>query len=337
MTRLPNRRKLLLAGGGVAVTTWLGSSVAAFARDLLKLTYGETEGPHWMVPYVASARQTWKDAGLDVTTVVFPTGRVGLEAMFGGRLDCCIATDTPFVYAALRGLKPRIVACYSATTRASAIAVRANRIKGPEDFKGKTVATLVGGGGHYFLTRYLDYHHVPIRDVKVINMQPNSMVLALDRGDVDALAWDTPTAHRAVSQGDGKVVRLATPDSEKYFRQYCLMLATDAFVRSHPETCDAIVVALQKAIEFIHAHPEAAVKIAAAREKVSLAEAHESLLEFTHEILFDKRMIEEFVKQADFAIANNLATRPATDLPTLFRSLLYLEGARKAVPGSIRL
>ena len=329
-----NRRTFLRSASLAAVSM---IAPPAWAAELKKLSYGETEGPHWLVPYVASAKNMWAEAGLDVQTSVFPTGRVGLDALFAGRLDCCLTTDTPFVYAAMRGLTPKIIAPYSTTNAASAIAVRSDKIQQPDDFKGKTVATLAGGGGHYFLARFLAFHKLSTHDIKIINMQPNAMVLALSRGDVDALAWDTPTARAAIAQGAGGVALLNTADSAKYFRQYCLMLATDDLVTAHPAVCDAVVAALGHAVEFIHAHPAEAAQIMATREKVSLDVAQESLDAFHHEIRFDTRMIDEFVSQAEFAIANNLAARPKADLATLFRSLLYVDGARKAVPNAVDL
>lgn len=331
-----NRREVLLAAVGAAVTTAM-SRTGAFAADLMQVNYGETEGPHWMVPYVASAEKTWAASGLQVTTSVFPTGRVALDAVFAGKLDCCITTDTPFVLAAMRGLRPRILAPYSATSAASAIAVRSDRIKSAADFKGKTIATLAGGGGHYFMSRYLGFNKMSPRDVKIINMQPPAMALALGRGEVDALSWDTPTARAAIAQGDGKVTIFDTKDSAKYFRQYCLMLANDSFVTAHPAACDAIVAALQKAIDFIGAHPDEAVTIMAAREKVGLPEAHESLTDFEHGIKINARLIDDLVHQAEFAIENNLAAKPRGDLAALFSELIYRDGARKAVPGSVEI
>jgi ABC-type nitrate/sulfonate/bicarbonate transport system substrate-binding protein len=336
MRQVQRRRDFLLSAAGTIASLGL-CRTPSFATEAMGINYGETEGLLWMVPYVASAEHTWQGAGLQVTTLVFPSGRVSLDALFAGKLDCCITTDTPFLLAAMRGLKPRILAPYSVTSSADAIAVRADRIKTPADFKGKTVASLAGGGGHYFLTRYLGFHHLNTSDIKVINMQPNAMALALGRGDVDALAWDTPTARAAIAQGNGKVVLLDTTDAAKYFRQYSLMLASDVFVRNRPTACDAIVVALQKAIDFVHAHPDDALKVVATRAKVGPDEARESLTEFHHEIKFDARLIDDLVHQAELAIENNLAAKPSGDLPTLFRDLLYLDGARKAAPGSVEI
>src|ERR1700732_2719712 len=116
----------------VAALSVLGLSRgrAALAQASEKIVYAETEGYHWMVPYVASSLNTWKIAGLDCETVVFPSGRLGLDALLAGKADFGIATDTPFIYAAMRGLKPRIVVPYStSSTGSQPLAVRAERIK----------------------------------------------------------------------------------------------------------------------------------------------------------------------------------------------------------------
>jgi len=331
-----SRRAFLGGAGTVALGICFVRSLSAFAADL-KVTYGETEGQHWMVPYVASARNTWRDAGLDLDTHVFPTGRVGIDAMLAGKLDVCICTDTPFVYAAMRGLKPQLIAPYSNTSKGSQIAVRSDRIKTPLDLRGKTVATLMGGGGHYFLTRFMGAHNLPANAVKIVNMQPNNMVIALARGDVDALCWDPLTVQAAVEQSGGKVGLLDTSDSKKYFRQYCLMVGNEAFVKSRPDACDRIVAALQSAIGYIRENPAQSVQIMSTRSKITPQQSEQALADFTREIRFDEALMTALIAQSEWAIENKLAVRPAQDLRAMYRDLMYVQGAKKAVPGSVDL
>ena len=57
-----------------------------------------------------------------------------------GQTDFAISTDTPFIYAAMRGLRPIVIATYSRASGGAWIVVRNDRIKKPADFAGKSVA-----------------------------------------------------------------------------------------------------------------------------------------------------------------------------------------------------
>jgi ABC-type nitrate/sulfonate/bicarbonate transport system substrate-binding protein len=59
-------------------------------------------------------------------------------------------------------------------------------IKGPEDLRGRRIATNLGASTEYFLQQYLRRHGLD-DEVKVINLDPGSQVPALIRGDVDAI------------------------------------------------------------------------------------------------------------------------------------------------------
>jgi ABC-type nitrate/sulfonate/bicarbonate transport system substrate-binding protein len=180
-------------------------------------------------------------------------------------------------------------------------------------------------------------HELPANAVKIVNMQPNNMVIALARGDVDALCWDPLTVQAAVEQSGGKVGVLDTSDSKKYFRQYCLMVGNEAFVKSRPDACDGIVAALQSAIGYIRDHPSDAVQIMSKRSKITPQQSEEALADFTREIRFDEVLMGALLAQSDWAIDNKLAVRPAQDLRAMYRGLMYVEGAKKAIPGSVEL
>ena len=182
------RRDFLKAVGLAGTTAVLPWQV--FGQEKEKFIYAETEGYHWSVPYVASGADTWGQAGLAPQTEVFTWGKMGMNAMLAGKVDVSIAVDAPFILPALRGLKPVLIAPFSRTETGARLTVRGDRIKSPEDLKGKTVTTLFGTGTHFFLRQFLVYHGIPESEVKIVHLSPPNMVTALARGDVDAMAWE---------------------------------------------------------------------------------------------------------------------------------------------------
>ncbi|MBM3572839.1 MAG: hypothetical protein FJX52_10875 [Alphaproteobacteria bacterium] len=338
MNSIIDRRDILKGlGAAGALAAWPGAG--AFAQGAPKFRYSETEGYHWVVPYVCSGIDGWRKAGLDPQITVFTTGRLGLEAMLSGQTDFAISTDTPFIYAAMRGLRPMVVAAYSRSTGGAPICVRNDRIKTPQDFKGKTIATPTGAGGHFYLTRYLDFHKIALREVKIINMSPADGINALVRGDVDALSWDRGASNAAVERGQGKISIVDTSEAEKYFRQHCLMIANEKIVKEQPETCRLVVRALKSAVDFMKTNQEKVIEIVAARTKTSAAETKIGVADFDPVMLFDDLLLRDMAVQSEWAFENKLAQRPSggPDMAAFYRSHLHFEGMRAEVPGGVKL
>jgi len=335
MTSAYSRRGILGGMGAAAVLSATGG--AGLAQGLQRVIYAETEGFHWIVPYVASAKGTWVPAGVDLQTVVFPVGRLGMEACLSGKADFAICTDTPYVFAAMRGLKPQVVAPFSRNATGSKITVRNDRIRAPQDIKGKTVATVIGGGGHYFLTRFLKHYGMTVADVKLINLSPPEFVTAIARGDVDAFSWDLQAAVAGVERGQGKVSILDTSDSAKYFTALCLMMANEKVVKERPEACKAVVRALWSALAFAKANPEETVDIVSARTKTTKDASRTAIADFELDIRFDGDVVEALVEQSEWAIENRQAQRPAADLKAFYRDLMYVDGVRALSAGAVSI
>jgi ABC-type nitrate/sulfonate/bicarbonate transport system substrate-binding protein len=259
--------------------------------------------------------------------------------MLSGQTDFAISTDTPFVYAAMRGLRPIVIAAYSRSTGGAVLVARIDRIKSPADFAGKAVATPTGGGGHYYLTRYLNYHKIALRDVKIINMSPADSVNALVRGDVDAVSWDRRASNTAVERGEGKIAIVDYADAPKYFHQHCLMLANEKAVKEKPETCRLVVRALKAGVDFARSNPDQVIEIVAKRTKTTPAETKMGVADFELIMNLDDPVVRDMVVQSEWAIENKLAERPAgvSDLTAFYKSHIYANAMRAEVPGGFSI
>jgi ABC-type nitrate/sulfonate/bicarbonate transport system substrate-binding protein len=327
-----NRRSLLgIALAASAGGTLLSRTVAAQTLRKATLAYGST-GYTWAVTFVAEAIESWKAAGVDLSVVDFPTGRESMQAVFGGSADFSTSTDTPFIFAALQGLKPIVLVNYSRYSRDMKIVVRKDGGVDPmvaASLKGKKVATRVGTSGQYMLAKYLEMAGLSIKDVTVVDMSPNDMTVALVRGDVDGFAWTGQAAAVAEKQSGGKVAVMSQTGLEKYFQSHQLLLTTERVIKEKPEVVDGAVKAMLAAEERIRTDrnwPELIAKRvrAPASEILSATEA------FEFKVGFDTRFLDDLVSQAEWAIAAGLAKRPAGDLRALLRSLIYV-GPVKAV------
>jgi sulfonate transport system substrate-binding protein len=332
---MTSRRNTLRFIGSLTASAALPRLSQAQTKE--KAVYAETEGFHWIVPYVASATDTWGQAGLALDTTVFPTGRNGIDAVLAGQADFGICTDTPFITASLRGLKPVIIAAYAKTSTGNRIIVRSDRVRTAAEFRGKTVATVIGGAGHYLLTRFLSAKGVPAGEVKVINMSPPDMVNALAKGDIDAFAWDTQSGKVAVTRGEGKVAFFDTSDSPKYFWSHCLMIASESVVKTKPEMCSRVARALQTSIDYCNANPAKVVEIVAKRTRTDLPTAKDAIADFQLGMTFDQNLMADMEQQAQWSIDNKFSPKPAADLKAHLRGLIYLDAVRAVRPAAVTI
>ena len=91
------------------------ASVRAQSRRAT-MAYGST-GYTWLTTFLAEALNTWKENGVDLKAVDFPTGRDAMQALLAGSAEFSTTTETPLIFAAMRGLRPIILINYSRYSR----------------------------------------------------------------------------------------------------------------------------------------------------------------------------------------------------------------------------
>jgi sulfonate transport system substrate-binding protein len=325
-----DRRTFLSGVAASSLSLLSGVRLAAAQQTKATLAYGST-GYTWAVTFVAEALGTWKQAGVDLSVLDFPTGRESMQALLGGSAEFSASTDTPFIFAALQGLRPIVLLNYSRYSRDMKIVVRKDSgvdPMTPASLKGKKIATRVGTSGQYMLAKYLQMAGLSIKDVTVIDMSPNDMSIATVRGDVDGFSWTSQAAIVADRQAPGKVAVMTQEGFEKYFQSHQLLLTSERVVRERPQLVSAAVKALFDAEARIISDPNWAALIAA-RVRTTPEEIAQATKEFEFKIGFDERFIDDLAAQAEWAIAAGLSPKPDGDLRALLRGLVY-EGPVKA-------
>lgn len=328
---ISNHRRHFLAGGAALGLASLFGTRPSLAQELKStLAYGST-GYTWAVTFVAEALGTWKKNGVDLSVVDFPTGRESMQALIAGSADFSASTDTPFIFAALQGLKPIVLANYSRYSRDMKIVVRkdggVDPMK-PATLKGKKIATRVGTSGQYMLAKYLEMAGLSVKDITVVDMSPNDMNVATVRGDVDGFSWTSQAAIIAEKQAPGKVAVMTQDGLEKYFQSHQLLLTSERVIKEKPKLLEAAVKSLFEAEDRIRSDSNWPSLISSrVRAPVEEIKAGTDVFEF--KIGFDNRFIDDLVAQAEWAIATGLARRPSGDLRSILRGLVY-DGPVKA-------
>ena len=213
------------------------------------ITIGYQPSDHDAALFVAEAQEQYKNQGLNVKTVQFKNGGDMLTAMASGDVDIGYLGLTPALSGIQNGVPIKVVS--GAQLEGSAILVgEDSNINSVADLKGKTVATLGEASIQHFLLSYaLNESGLSIDDVEESGMKSADMVTALRDNKVDAIFVPEPFATTVVENGYGRILE----DSGDIISEHpcCVIVASDDFIKNHPNETKKIVEINTNATEFI--------------------------------------------------------------------------------------
>ncbi len=257
MPRLPFRRALaaLLLSATFAVA-------AAPEETTLTLAVGG-QGLYYYLPLAVAANLGYfADAGLDVEIADFPGGAKSLQAVVGGSAAFAAGAFEHVLNLQAKGQALEAVVLM-ARYPGMVLALRAGQGAGyrsPADLKGRKIGvTAPGSSTHLFLNHLLGQAGLTTRDVAVIGVGAGaSAVAAMRRGEIDALVHLDPVIQRLeAAQAVDVVIDARTADGARAvyggpYHASCLYAKAD-YVRAHPETTQAVVTAIVRALRWIGA------------------------------------------------------------------------------------
>lgn len=126
------------------------------------------------------------------------------------------------------------------------------------DLRGKRVATPFASTAHYSLLAALAQNGLSAKDVALVDLQPQAILAAFDRGDIDAgYSW-LPTLDQLRSNGKDLITSRALAEAGKPTLD--LAVVADEFSAAHPEVVDIWRRQQARALDVLHDDPDAAAK-----------------------------------------------------------------------------
>src|SRR5438128_3789601 len=131
------------------------------------------------------------------------------------------------------------------------------------DLRGKRIGVPgMGTPPFIFANRVLGAHGIdPSKEISWVVFPAGELGLALDKGEVDAVADSEPIGSMLLAQG--KVRNIADQAADlPYSNEYCCaVLANGKFLSRNPKACAAATRALLKAAKWVETNPAAAAKL----------------------------------------------------------------------------
>jgi NitT/TauT family transport system substrate-binding protein len=215
----------------------------------------------YYLPLTIAERQGYfKDEGLDVEIPDFAGGAKALQALVGGSADF---VSGAFEHTINMQAKKQPIKAVVLQANFSSIALvmskdRAARYKSAKDLKGlKIGVTAPGSSTNMFVNNLLAKEGIKPGEVSIIGTGTGAgAVAAMEKGEIDAMSNLDPVTSQLESTG--KYVAVADSRNEKGMQQYyggdylaSCIYATDEYIRKNPNTTQAVVNAMVRALRWL--------------------------------------------------------------------------------------
>jgi len=329
MTR--SLRMLLVAGAvvAIAILAWLIRNDSAIRPS--KVVIAEGTQPIAAPIYVAYMKGYFKDEGVNVELVSFPTGKLCLDALIGGNADFATVAETPIMHASFKPVPIKIVATMHRSRRNTFCVARKDQgINAPSDLKGKTVAVPLGTNAEYALGTFLAKNKLHPSDLKLINLSPPEMIGPITRGDVAAVVgWQPHIGRCERALGDNGV-----PFSfDQVYEETYNLVTNTTMTTTRKETVTQVLRALDRAVAYMAGHRSEAIDIVADRIGMTRKELEQLWPIYNFGLDLRSSLLDTLAQQAQWAIDKGDHVGPIPNM----RSIVSAAALREVRPQAIEL
>ncbi|WP_225630903.1 taurine ABC transporter substrate-binding protein [Streptomyces solaniscabiei] len=213
-----------------------------------------------------------------ITWIKFDSGASVNQAFLGKSLDIAALGSSPFA----RGVSGASPIPYKvawildvAGENEALVARKETGVSDVAGLKGRTVATPFASTSHYSLLAALETAGLKTSDVKLIDLQPQAILAAWQRGDIDAAYVWLPTLDELRRTGtqltSSKVIGAAGKPTLD------LAVVSDDLISRDPKAIDAWRKAEAEALRLLKSDPDGSVKAVSAELGISTADAEAQL------------------------------------------------------------
>lgn len=194
-----------------------------------------------------------------ITWSQFTSGSSASQAFGSSSVDIATLGSAPSSTALSQPLDPPVdvVWVQEVIGDAESLAVRDDSINGISELAGKKTGVPFASTAHYSLQAALDRAGIA-EDVELINLEPDAIIGAWGRGEIDAAWVWQPSLDELLD--DGKLLVSSEETAEQGAATYDLTLADDSFVNDNPELLETWTAVQDWAVGVMNDDPDKAAE-----------------------------------------------------------------------------
>jgi ABC-type nitrate/sulfonate/bicarbonate transport system substrate-binding protein len=265
--------------------------------------------------YVAQEQGYFRAQGLDIIVKANASSPESIQDLKAGHIDlACCGVFNLVKEACVHGSNLCALSVLCNGQIMDLIARRDRGIRGPEDLRGKTIGLLKGTGAEYFLGVVLTFHHIPLKEVTIVGVEPNAFGETLATGKMDAVvAWEPYIGEIFKKMGDAVVTFPAQEKNDIFW----ILVGREGYLKRNPAAVEKLLRALEQASKFIKEHPVEAKEIICRRTRFPLEDWDRYPLRY--EIFLDQGLLLHMEDEAAWMIENGMTDR--TEIPNFMKIL----------------
>jgi NitT/TauT family transport system substrate-binding protein len=208
--------------------------------------------------FVAKEKGMFKSRGVEVELQSIEGVGDRKQALVAGKIQAMAASLDVSVSAAGEGVPMKFVWAFDSSNGADGMIVKKGAgIATVADLKGKQVAYHKGSASHFFLVTIMEKAGLKESDINSVDMKASEAASAFMAGKVDAAVTWEPHLSKAKAAGD--TVLSTTKDTPGLIAD--VLAFREEYVKSNPETVQAVVDAMAEATAFMAQNPDETSKI----------------------------------------------------------------------------
>ncbi|MDR1955607.1 MAG: ABC transporter substrate-binding protein [Treponema sp.] len=251
-----------------------GSSEAKVPADdyVLKVAIGIPGGLCSAPSFIAREKGYYEEEGLQYEEIKIDTSQTA-QLLTTGQIDVAYNLLATLIQPLANGLDIKITLGLH-TGCIKVLVSPDSPIRTPADLKGKRIGTSsMNASGTVITQRYLAELGIGVTtenlEVEWVIYQSSDLPLALERGQVDAIAINDPAAYIVESEGKGRVIINSATDDYLKDEYCCVLVASSPIAKRYPELVAKFNRAIQKAARYVQENPDETARLMAEKQYVA--------------------------------------------------------------------
>ena len=260
------RRNVLLGLGGFSLSLIIASCnpssqtiIEDTAKTPKKIRIGYQVAPNAELLAKAMGLANQAFPNTEVEYINFASGRDVNTAMAANGIDLGLIGSVGASVGVAQNLPYEVYFIHAVIGDAEALAVRQN-ISSIDQIRGKKIAVPFGSTTHFSFLSLLKMENLAQGQVTVLDLQPQDMVAAWQRGDIDGGYIWYPHLQKFIDDG-AKVLITSADMAKRGTITADLGIVRKQFSEQYPDAMKKYVEVLDQAINFYRENPEEAAKV----------------------------------------------------------------------------
>lgn len=259
------------ASAAPAAETETVADTGASAPDTIRVGYQLIPNGDLVVKHNGWLEEAFPDS--EIKWIKFDSGGDVNTAAAAGSIDFGLAGSAPVSNGVASGIAYQVPWIHDVIGKAeSLVATSDSGVTDVAGLAGKKVAAPFASTTHYSLLAALDKAGVDPSSVKIVDLEPDAILAAWTRGDIDAAYVWSPTLDELIADG-GTVLEDSANLAKEGTLTADLAIVTTEFAGQYPDAVQTWVDAQNRAVELYNDDPDAAAAAIGAELSVKPAVA----------------------------------------------------------------